>query len=244
MAVRTVRSKKTTEETPIEEVGVVESEPVSTRLKTAAKADSFAVLLKLFSDLQFEFERLQKEIVQTKDMWVGEQKAHQKEIEQRNILEELERKRDRESYEYEIGRRHKQAEDEFTDKKALWEKQLKDQQENLEKEKAELLDLRKMVDGFEMEKEKAVNEAQEILRKELTFKFETERRSREQEVKAERDILNLKITNLTTENNRLGDEIESLKKTLEEATKQLKEIAVKVIESGTKPQISEVTSAN
>ncbi len=93
-----------------------------------------------------------------------------------------------------------------------------------------------MVDGFEMGKGEAVNQAQEILQKELTFKFETERKSREQEIKAEKDILNLKITNLTSENNRLNSEIESLKKALEEATRQVKEIAVKVIESGTKPQ--------
>lgn len=243
MPVRTTRSKKTTETPAVEDVGVSEVPSVSA-IKAVVKADPFTVLLKAVSDLQAEFERLQKEITQTKQSWSDEQKAHAKEIEDRNTQEELERKRTKESYEYETLRKHKQEEDEFADKKANWEKQLKDQQETLDQEKAELAELRKIVDGFEAEKEKAVSQAQEILRKELTFKFETERKSREQEIKAEKDILNLKIVNLTSENNRLNAEIEVLKKALEEATRQVKDIAVRVIESGTKAQTAEVASNN
>ncbi|MBI2085773.1 hypothetical protein HYT74_00365 [Candidatus Daviesbacteria bacterium] len=225
MAVRTVKSKKTIEE-PVEETETVKT----------TKIDPFAALLKNFSDLQSEFELLQKEITKTKESWSLEQKNHDKDVEDRNIQEELERKRNKETYEYETARRRKIAEDEFTDKKAIWEKQLKDQQEILNQEKAELIQLRKTTDGFDGEKEKAVSTAQELLRKELVSKFETERKMKEQEQKSEKDILNLKINNLTTENNRLNTEIEVLKKALEDATRQVKEIAVKVIESGTKPQ--------
>lgn len=240
MATRTSKSKKITEEMPVEETEV-EAISAVTSVKTT-KIDPFAGLIKNISDLQSEFERLQKEITQTKESWSVEQKAHAKEIGDRNIQEELERKRNQENYEYETARKRKTAEDEFADKKANWEKQLKDQQETLDKEKTELLELRKIVDEFDTEKEKAVAEAQGILQKELVSKFETERRSKEQEIKAEKDILNLKIANLTSENNRLNSEIEVLKKALEEATRQVKDIAVKVIESGTKMQPPDVTS--
>ena len=242
MAVRTVKSKKTTEETPIEEIGIMEPVPTAGRVKIAAKTDSFTALLKLISDLQSEFEKLQKEITQTKEFWNVEQKAHAKEVEDRNIQEELERKRNKETYEYETTRKRKQVEDEFADKKAAWEKQLKDQQEVLDQEKAELLELRKLVAGFDGEKEKAIAEAQVFLQKELTAQFETERKLREQEHKSEKDLLGLRLTNLTAENNRLNAEVEVLKKTLEEATRQVKDIAVKVIESGTKSQTSEAIS--
>lgn len=234
MATRIVKSKKTTEETPVEEA-IVETIPAVTSVKTT-KIDPFAGLIKNVSDLQSEFERLQKEITQTKESWIVEQKTRAKEIGDRNIQEELERKRNKESYEYETARKRKQEEDEFADKKANWEKQLKDQQETLDKEKAELAELRKLVAGFESEKEEAISLAQEILQKELVSKFETEKRLKEQENKSEKDILNLKISNLTTENNKLNAEIAILKKALEEATRQVKDIAVKVIESGTKPQ--------
>lgn len=238
MPTRTTRTKKAIEDQPLEDSGVDETITV-TPAKAITKSDPFTIFFKEISDLQSEFERLQKEISQTKESWSVEQKAHQKKLEDRNIMEELEMKRNKETYEYELARKHKQEEDEFADKKANWEKELKDQQEVLEKEKAELLELRKMTDGFETEKEKVVAEAQEALQKELVAKFETERKLREQEIKAEKDILNLKITNLTSENNRLNGEMTNLRKALEEATRQVKEIAVKVIESGTKPQSSE-----
>lgn len=243
MPVRTTRTKKTTEILTPGVAGALESVSASASVKSLAKTDSktdpFIDLIKTITDLQVEFERLQKEIAQSKESWTNEQKAHQKELEDQNIQEELERKRNKETYEYEMARRQKQAEDEFADKKAGWEKNLKDQQETLAEEKAELAELRKLAAGFEGEKEKVIVQAQEILRKELTGQFETERKLTGQEQKAEKDILNLKITNLTVENNRLNAEIGVIKKALEEATRQVKEIAVKVIESGTKPQSSE-----
>lgn len=242
MAIRTIKSKPIIEEVPAEGAEAVESAPAASRLKTTAKTDPFVVLLKIFSDLQSEFELLQKEITQTKDSWSVEQKTHVKETEDRNIQEEVEKKRNKEAYEYETSRKRKIEEDEFADKKANWEKELNGQKEILEKEKTELEQLRKLVVGFENEKDKAISIAQEILQKELVSKFETERKLREQENKSEKDILNIKINNLTAENNRLNTETEVLKKALEEATKQVKEIAVKVIESGTKSQPQEIAS--
>lgn len=236
MPVRTARIKKTTDIPSVENNTTSEVTPA---VKTTAKTDPFNTLLKVISELQSDFEKLQKEIAQSKESWTAEQKAHQKQLADGNIQEELERKRNKETYEYETARKQKQAEDEFADKKASWEKSLKDQQEILTKEKTELAELRKLAAGFEGEKEKIIAQAQEILRKELTGQFETERKLTEQEQKAEKDILNLKITNFTAENNRLNTEIISLKKALEEATRQVKEIAVKVIESGTKSQSPE-----
>lgn len=97
--------------------------------------------------------------------------------------------------------------------------------------------------GYEAEKNQAVKEAQNAAGQQLTGRFETERKLREQEVKSDKEILNLRIANLTAENSRQKTEIDSLKKALDEATRQVKEIAVKVIESRSntaKPLSSEV----
>ena len=131
-----------------------------------------------------------------------------------------------------MTRKRKVAEDEFNDKKATWEKQLRDSQDQITKDKQELEDLRKLTENFETEKEKAIKEAQVTLEKELTQKSESENRLKDQESKSDREILNLRITNLQTENSRQKAEIDSLKKSLDEATRQVKDIAVKVIESG------------
>ena len=92
------------------------------------------------------------------------------------------------------------------------------------------MDLREKVAGFETEMTKAVKEAQTNLVKEMEAEYTTERKLREQEIKSEKEILNLKINSLVSDNARLTAEVESLKKALDEAARQVKEIAVKVIE--------------
>lgn len=144
----------------------------------------------------------------------------------------MERKREQETYQYNITLARKRAEDEFQDKKLAWEKDLAQKKEELENQKRELEELRKLSAGFNEQQEKAVKEAEELLGKQLTEKVNQETVLREQQIKAEKEILGLKIANLETENYRLNKEIEILKRSLEEATRQVKEIAVKVIESG------------
>lgn len=219
------KTSKKSEESPL-----LEPTP-STAPKPISKTDPFTILIQEISKLQTEFEKLQKEISQAKEAWSLEQRNHEQEIADRNHQEEVTRKRDRETYEYEMSRRQKQAEDEFTDKKAAWEKALNEQKETIEKDKKELEELRKVVGNFEAEQEKAIAATQANLRKELTTNFETEKKLREQEMKAEKEILTLKINNVTAEASRQAAEIDDLKKALDEATKQVKDIAVKVIEA-------------
>lgn len=193
--------------------------------------DTFTLLINQLNQQRNEFENLQKEIAAVRELWLKEQKDHETEVNTGNQQQDLERKREEETYLYEKAREHKRYEDEFVDKKATWEKQLQQQKEALEKDRQELENLRKLVAGFEAEKSQAVKEAQNADEQQLTGKFETERKLREQEVKSDKEMLNLRIANLTAENSRQKTEIDSLKKALDEATRQVKEIAVKVIES-------------
>lgn len=183
-------------------------------------------------------EKLQKEIEETKEVWEKEQKEHNVSIQEREQELEVMRKRDEEMYQYEISLRRRKAEDEFTEKKIKWEKELQDQKDEITKDKQELDALRKQVITSEAEKQKAIKEACQTLQKDLNEKFETENKLREQEIKAEKEILALKITNLTSENTRFMKEIEELKKALDQTTREVKEIALKVIESRGNPAIN------
>lgn len=208
-------------------------------------------LVKLFDEIvekisqsKLEYERLQKEIVQTKQSWTKEQQDHQRNLEEKSKLEELKRKQEEELYQYEISRKHKVAEDEFKDKKADWDRYLQEQKDVIEKERKELVQLRALAENFEKEQQKAVDDAKEILRQSLTSEFGTERKIKEQEIKAEKDILNLKIGNLSEENKRLSLEVDNLKKAIDQATSQVKEIALKVIESRSNSAKPQVVSEN
>jgi len=208
------------------------SEP-KPNLGTTQPSTSYVIseLTSKISQIQEEFDSLEKEITQTKEKWTREQKDHEAEIQQRNLQEDLDRKRRQESYEYELQRNYKKAADEFEDQKAAQQKDLGARREEIEKDKKELIDLRKQSEIFDSQKAEAVRLAQSALKEELTEKFNAERKLREQEFKAEKEILNLKINTLSTENSKQAVEINTLKKALEEATRQLKEIAVRVIDA-------------
>lgn len=226
--IRKTRSKKVTEEPTTAEITATALPSVK---KPSPDAEPFKELNRVISQAQEDFEKLRKEITETKEAWIKEQQEHERLVRERGQEEDLARKREQETYLYNTDRQRKQAEDEFSDKKSAWDKQLRDQNEALEKDQTELAALRKQVASFDTEKEKTVREAQVVLEKELTAKFGTEQKLKDQEAKAEKDILNLKISNLISENTRQTNEIEALKKALEEATRQVKDIAVKVIES-------------
>ncbi len=211
-------------------------------LKTYEEA--FVNLLNAINASKEEFSSLQKEISNVKDLWIKEQKDHEVLSQERNQQEEIAKKREAETYAYEISLSRKKAEDEFLEKQIKWEKELAQRKDEIAKDKQELEILRKQVANIETEKEKAVKEACNLLQEQLRNAFTAEKKLREQEVKSEKDLLNFKITNLAQENARYTNEVTALKKALEEATAQLKEIAVKVIESaGNKSQTSPSTES-
>lgn len=239
---RVTRARKTAASTAAS-TSVSSSTPVLDSPKPSkqhlALEDLFDGVAKHVAQAKEEFVRLQKEIEETKESWEKEKKTHEAFLIERNQQEEIARKREQEAYDYETTKRRRQEEDLFTEKKSKWEKELALQKEVIETERKELAELRKDVAGFDAEMQKAVKEATALLQKNLTEQFTNERKLREQEVKAEKDLLGLRISNLVQENTRQAKEIEAFKKALEEATAQLKDVAVRVIDSGSnaaKPQ--------
>ncbi|MBI4084282.1 MAG: hypothetical protein HY431_00060 [Candidatus Levybacteria bacterium] len=193
--------------------------------------ETFNALLRQLSEAKSEFLSMQQRIEETKQAWIREQKEHELQAAQKNQQEEVERRREQESYEYETKLARRKAEDEFLQRKTKWERELEERKDEIERERQELVALRRQVEGFEGDKEKAIKDATAALQEEVTNQFATEKKLREQEVKAEKELLALKITTLTQENTRFNNEVEALKKALTDATVQLKDVAVKVIES-------------
>lgn len=222
------RVRKTIIDTKPEPVSQIDSIPT---IQLHSKKDIFNNLNEEIKKLKDQFDILEKEITETRQEWVKEQRVHQQETEERERQENLGRKHEQELYQYETNLNHKKAEDEFSDKKTKWEKELLERKDELAKDKQELAELRSKVAGFEQQLVKAADGASEAAKKELESRFENEKRLYEQQVKAEKDVLNLRLSNLTADNSRQAHEIETLKKALDEATRQVKEIAVKVIES-------------
>lgn len=231
MAADTVIKKTTrTRKTAVSSLGTETTKILPADQSLVGIADYLSSLILKVGQVKEEIEKFQKEIIETKTNWEKEKNEHEKHVSERDREVELFRKRDEEEYQYQWKMERKRIEDEFGERKAKWEKELLERKEEIEADKRELMDLREKVAGFESEMAKAVKEAQTNLAKEMEAEYATERKLREQEIKSEKEILNLKIDSLTSENVKLTSEIEVLKKSLDEATRQVKEIAVKVIE--------------
>ncbi len=228
---KTARTRKT-DSVQSSSTNVISSTPSATSVSETSITKIFEELTIKITQSKQGYESLQRQIEQTRQEWVREQKQYEVELSQQKTQGELERKREKETYEYSTTLARKRIEDEFQDKKLAWEKELSQRKEELENQKRELEELRKLSAGFDEQTEKAVKEALDVSEKELTDKFNQEKKLREQEVKSEKDILGLKISNLEGENSRLVKELEILKRSFDEATRQVREIAVKVIESG------------
>lgn len=230
---RTARTKKT----PTSAEEVIQVPTATSSLKEINNLlATFNDLISKISQAKTDFENLQKEITDTKELWLKEQQDHTRQKQERNQQEEIQKRREQELYEYETSLSRKRAEDEFNERRLKWERELAQRKEEIEKEKKELEELRKQASGFETEKDKAVKEACTALEKDLTNEFTIEKKLREQEFKSEKEMLGLKIATLTAEKTRQLNEIESLKKAFDESAKQLKDVAVKVIESNNPPQ--------
>ncbi len=180
------------------------------------------------SDIHSGFQTLIQKIYSAQSEY--EQTIRQ--IQELNIAHQ----RERETYEYETLLVHRKTEDEFISQKAAWEKVLLDEKDNLVAERKELDTLRKQVSSFPAETDRTVKEACVSLQKQLESQFATEKKSLELSHKAEKDLLSLRLETLLSETSRQAKEIESLKSSLAQATDQIKQIAVKVIESGSSPK--------
>lgn len=224
---KSTRTKKTEDVTEIADITATK--------QTKILDSTFTDLLNKICQAKSEFEDLQKEIAETKEAWVKEQRNHEIAIVERNQQEEITRKRELETYDYETKLARKKAEDEFLQRKNAWERELAENKDRLANERKELEELRKQVINFDTEKEKAIKTAVAEIQKNMQEKFDMEKKLREQEFKSEKELLALKITNHVQENTRLNQEVTKLQKSLDETTRQLKEVAVRVIDSN-RPQ--------
>ena len=230
---RSTRSKKIEQSTSTEQT-------ISFPYISKISPQLFVKLLDYFSELSVKIEEAKKEIVnfqkevtEVREAWEKEKFEHEKGIAARNAEVALARKREGEEYEYQKKVEERKAEDEFIEKRNQWERQLREEKDKIEAERKELSELRGKVASFEDELQKTVEGTRSVIIKDLEAKYANEKKLREQEFKSEKDILTLKIDSLSKENSRQTAEIEVLKKALDEATRQLKDIAVKVIEGRT-----------
>jgi len=120
--------------------------------------------------------------------------------------------------------------DVYEQKQKERERALTEREVSLQKRQSEILEMEKTLGAVSEKVQQAVKEANEKLAKELMSKHNIEINELKTTALHEKNIADLKITNMTETIKVQGTEIDLLKRQLAESSKQLKDVAVSVIE--------------
>ncbi len=188
----------------------ISQKDLETNFQIKSKAEMLKKLFESYSEKQAELE---KEMGSKRLAWEEEQKSYEEILKRK-------RQRDEEEDKYQVDL-----------EKRRWNQRLEEEKEVYQQKLTELEDLKKQVAQFPQDKEKSINEAVGKALADARKQFETEKSFTKQESETALKIAQLQISQFENTLKDQSIEIVQLKKQLEEATKQVKDIAVAVIDS-------------
>lgn len=211
-------------------------------LERLHKIDIAATSLdQMVQDYERERERLEEEIQTRRSEWEQEARAAERERKEAEEALKKQRQRENDDYEYRKQLERKKAQDKYDEEMRLREKQNEERQEELERDWAqreaalkekeeELARLRREVEEIPKrlaaERESALAEAT----RQAAAGYEQQILVLQKDAQAERKVAELQVKTLEETLKRQAEHILSLEKALEEAKRQVQEIALKAIE--------------
>jgi hypothetical protein len=195
----------------------------------------------LVQDYARERERLEAEVETRRSEWEQESRTSEREHKEAEEALRKQRQRENEDFEYKKQLERKKAQDKYEEETRLLEKKNQERQQELERSWAqretslkeredELARLRKEVEDLPARiaaaKEAALTEAT----RQAAANYEQQILVLRKDAEAERRVGELQVRTLQETLNRQGEHIASLEKALEEAKRQVQDIALKAIE--------------
>lgn len=194
----------------------IEQEHVERMKKIKVEVDTLENLIEAQKAQREQFEEemahkrddFQKEIQTKKDAW----------------------KREQEEYAYELQLQRKKEENEYEEKRAAREAELAEREKTLKAAEQELVELREKTKRFSSELEDAIKKAKEEKEHEVRKEEQVKADLLKEKYDGERKIASLTIDTLKERVANLEGETAALKEQFASATKEVKDVAVKVIE--------------
>lgn len=211
-------------------------------LERLHKIDTAAAALDhLIRDYQAQKEALETEISAQRVAWAEEERERDRAQKENEETLKKQRQREVEEYEYKKALERKKAQDKYEEDVRLQEKKNKEKQEALEKswqqreaalkeKEEEWARLKKEVDEFPVRLKKETDAAAAAAVKATEQRLEQQMLLLKKDGEAEKRLAELQIKALQDTVNRQTVELENLQKQLEEAKRQVQDIAVKAIE--------------
>jgi DNA repair exonuclease SbcCD ATPase subunit len=195
----------------------------------------------LVQDYAREKERLDAEIAAQRAAWEEELKTTERERKEQEENLRKQRQREIDEYEYKKALERKKAQDKYDEEQRLLEKKNREKQEALEKswqereaalkeQEAELARLKKEAETFPARLQKEVEQAAAQAARAAEARFEQQAVLLRKDAEADKRMAELKIKSLEEIIAQQAAQLVSLQKQLDEAKRQVQEIAVKAIE--------------
>lgn len=217
-------------------------------LERLHKVDIAATSLdNLLKDYQSQKEKLEAEIAVQSTAWEEEELTRTQDQKEAEESLKKQRQREIEEYEYKKSLERKKAQDKYDEEIRLLEKKDVEKQETLEKSwqqreaalkerETEWAQLRKEVEEFPGRLKKEIDLAVASAVKAAEQRFEQQTILLRKDAEAEKRIAELQIKALKDTVDRQAAEMEKLQGQIEEAKKQVQDIAVKAIEGASGAQ--------
>jgi hypothetical protein len=225
-----------------------------------ATADTVSTMLTLQKEKKDTFEKemeqrrsqFDDDISETRTKWEKEKKEFELITKEEKDRLQKQRKRDEEEYAYNLDLSRKKdtdqynlkkqsVEKELSDKKTLFEQEIKSREQAVIATENELAELREKVALFPTRLEQAVKEAiaENTVKLQTEYKFETQLKAKEFE--GDVKLRDQEITNLRSKIKDLDIQIAQLAAKAEQADKSAKDIAIRAIDSSSNFKIIERT---
>ena len=195
----------------------------------------------LIDEYQTKKQELEDEIESQNALWEQEKESKAAEIEEEEENLAKSRKREIEEYEYKKNLERKKAQDKYEEEIRMRDKQNKEKQESLEKgwqtreaflkaQENDLATLRKTVEEYPLLLQKEIDKAVENAIRQTETKRSQEIELLKRDHESDKRIAELKIKSLEESLLRSLSQLSAMQNQVDEAKKQVQDIAVKAIE--------------
>ncbi len=200
-----------------------------------------AALEQMVQDFERRREELEREIASRRAAWEEEARAAERERKEQEEALRKQRQREIDDYEYRKSLERKKAQDKYDEEMRLLEKKNQEKQEALEKawkqreaalreREDELAGLRKQVEEFPQRLQKEVERATAEAARQAEARFQQQILVQQKDAEAEGRVAQLRVKALEEIVANQAAQLATLQKQIDEAKKQVQDIALKAIE--------------
>jgi hypothetical protein len=258
----------------VQEAIAIEKKQLEDLYGISANADSFAAMIlaqkekkelferemaekkeSLENDLSKRKHQLEEEIEQKRAAWAKEKKEKEEERKEQEQDLKKSRVREEEEYAYNLTTKRKKEENEYNakksaqekelgERKAAFEKEIKEREENILAREQEYKELKERASKFPAELETALKNKEAEITERLTTKYNFEKELQAKSVEGELRLKDQTIKTLDLKIKDMETLIKQLGQKADEASLNVKDIAIRAIDSSSKFQIYERQGPN